>query len=122
MIVPPGTIVWRDLTVADAGTLKEFYSAVVGWNHEDVGMGDYADYNMFPPGSDEPVAGICHQKGPNANLPQHWIIYVQVGDIDQSVAACEELGGTIIDGPRPMGEHRFCLIQDPAGAYMGLVE
>ena len=27
----PGTVVWSDLTVADAGALRDFYAAVVGW-------------------------------------------------------------------------------------------
>ena len=122
MKTPPGTIVWRDLTVPNAEDVRDFYKAVVGWDHEDVDMGSYADYNMLPSGGEEPAAGICHSRGRNSALPQQWILYVQVENIDQSVDACEERGGSVIDGPRDMGQNRFCLIQDPAGAFMGLVE
>ena len=118
----PGTIVWRDLTVPDAETVRDFYEAVLGWTHEDVSMGEYADYNMLQPESDEPTAGICHQRGQNASIPAQWITYVQVEDLDHSVASCEEHGGSVIDGPRTMGGSRVCIVQDPAGACIGLVE
>jgi hypothetical protein len=32
-------------------------------------MGTHNDFNMLRPGSGKPVAGICHARGPNANLP-----------------------------------------------------
>jgi len=31
-------------------------------------------------------------------------------------------GGKLIDGPRMMGKSRFCVIQDPAGAMIALIE
>ena len=34
-----GTIVWCDLTVNDAETVRDFYAAVVGWKAEPVEMG-----------------------------------------------------------------------------------
>ncbi len=118
----PGTVVWTDITVPEARHLRDFYANVVGWNHEEVRMGDYADYNMIPPGDDEPAAGVCHARGPNAAIPPFWMIYVQVEDLTRSIDACQSGGGTVIDGPRSMGQNRLCLIRDPAGAYLGLVE
>ena len=116
-----GQIVWTDLTVEDAGRLRDFYAAVTGWTYEPVSMGEYSDYSMLPRGGGEPVAGVCHARGVNANVPPQWLIYVQVNDLAVSIRRCLERGGKIIDGPRPMGESRFCVIQDPAGAYVGLV-
>jgi len=34
-----GSIIWRDLTVPDAERVCDFYTAVIGWEHEDVNMG-----------------------------------------------------------------------------------
>ena len=34
---------------------------------------------------------------------------------------CRELGGEVVDGPRMMGRHHFCVVRDPAGAVIGLV-
>jgi predicted enzyme related to lactoylglutathione lyase len=117
----PGRIVWTDLTVSDAERVRDFYSAVVGWRAEPVDMGGYADFNMMAPGSEVPVAGVCLAKKANANLPSHWLVYVSVSDLDASIESCKRMGGTVVDGPRGMGEQRFCVIQDPAGAYMGLL-
>ena len=64
--VETGKIGWIDITVDDATGLRDFYARVVGWKPEDVGMGDYSDFNMTMPGSGEPAAGICHARGGNA--------------------------------------------------------
>jgi predicted enzyme related to lactoylglutathione lyase len=114
-----GTVAWADLTVEDAGTLKDFYSEVVGWKASPVDMGEYSDFNMLPPGSEEPAAGICYARGMNADLPAQWLMYIVVADLDRSVARCLELGGKVVAGPRGEGA-RFCVIQDPAGAVVAL--
>jgi len=118
---PTGTIVWKDLTVENADVIRDFYGEVVGWKHEAVGMGGYDDYNMFPRGGGEAVAGICHARGANDNLPAQWLLYVNVEDIDSSIRRAVELGGHLIDGPRTMGKNQFCVIRDPAGAVMALI-
>ncbi|MFB3107254.1 MAG: hypothetical protein ACE1ZA_20350, partial [Pseudomonadales bacterium] len=40
------------------------------------------------------VAGICHARGSNANLPPQWLIYINVADVDKSVQRCVEMGGS----------------------------
>jgi hypothetical protein len=118
---PPGAIVWTDLTVGDAEGVRDFYREVVGWKSAPVSMGSYDDFNMLPPGSDTPATGICHARGPNANLPAQWLVYVQVEDVEASARRARELGGAVVDGPRGMGSLRFCVIRDPAGAVLALV-
>ncbi|MCG8405600.1 MAG: VOC family protein [Phycisphaerales bacterium] len=116
-----GSIVWRDLTVPDAENVKNFYCNVVGWKATPHKMGEYHDFDIKTPNGDETVAGICHARGPNANMPPQWMVYVNVEDVDASAKRCTELGGHVIDGPREMGSNRFCVIQDPAGAVLALV-
>ena len=55
------------------------------------------------------------------NLPAQWLLYVNVDDIDSSLRRAGELGGHLINGPRKMGKNRFCVIRDPAGAVMALI-
>jgi len=118
-----GFIAWADLTVQNADNIRDFYSSVIGWKHVDVSMGAYNDYSMLPPGSDAPVAGVCHARGQNADLPAAWLLYILVEDLDKSVQKCKEMGGTVISGPRTAGSHgRFCVIQDPAGAAVALFQ
>lgn len=115
-----GTMGWRDLTIPDAGRVCEFYRKVVGWEVKPLNMGAYDDYCMIVPSTGETVAGICHARGSNADVPPQWLVYIIVEDVDKSAARCVELGGKIRVGPREMGGGRFCVIQDPAGAVCAL--
>ena len=116
-----GSVGWIDLTVEDAPRIRDFYAAVAGWQHSPVSMGDYDDFNMSAPASGEPKAGICHARGGNAGLPAQWLIYITVEDVDASAARCEEMGGSLLSGPKDMGAMgRYCVIQDPAGAVAAL--
>jgi len=117
-----GKIFWQDLTVEDAKQVRDFYSAVVGWTFEKVNQGEYDDYNMMNPEDKEVVAGICHKRGVNKDIPSQWLNYIMVENLDNSVAQCLAHRGKIIDGPKNMGKARFVIIQDPAGAYMALME
>jgi predicted enzyme related to lactoylglutathione lyase len=116
-----GSIIWQDLTVKDASGVRDFYGEVVGWQFDDHDMGEYADYNVQREDG-EVIAGICHARDANANIPPAWLLYVTVADVEASANRCLELGGKVLDGPRLMGESKFCIIQDPAGAILALIE
>jgi len=116
-----GTIEWRDLTVEDATSIRDFYQSVVGWTHTPISMGDYDDYAMVTANGDT-IAGICHAKGSNAEIPPQWLMYITVADLDESLAQSQALGGKIIGGPRCMGSDRYCIIADPAGATVALYQ
>ncbi|RPJ59576.1 MAG: VOC family protein [Acidobacteria bacterium] len=116
-----GSITWADLTVPDADEVRDFYKSVVGWTTTEVDMGGYSDYCMNSPEDGATKAGVCHSRGVNAGLPPCWLIYISVPDLEVSIARCRELGGKVIAGPKDLGPSgRFCVIQDPAGAYAAL--
>jgi predicted enzyme related to lactoylglutathione lyase len=115
-----GSIGWIDLTVPDAENVRHFYEKVVGWESTPVEMGGYNDHCMLPPGTEAPVAGVCHARGPNAHIPAQWLIYIWVADLDTSLAKVVELGGQILDGPRGKAPNRFAIIRDPSGACCAL--
>ena len=118
-----GTLVWTDLTVPDAESIRDFYGAVIGWSHSPVEMKGYNDYQMNNPATGEAVAGICHARGVNAGCPAQWLLYFRVADIDKSIAQCVQYGGTLLVPPKAMGvSGRFCVIQDPAGAVVALIQ
>ncbi len=119
--VKVGAIEWCDLTVGNAVNVKDFYCSVVGWESSSASMGDYDDFNINLPKTGDTIAGICHARGSNSNLPAQWLMYVRVEDVAVSAQKCRELGGDILDGPRKMGAENFCVIKDPAGAVLALV-
>jgi len=119
-----GRIAWLDLTVPDASGTRDFYRQVVGWTVQDVDMehgGEhYADYNMI--GQDgTPVAGVCHARGVNSDLPPVWMLYLPVGDLAESLRRVEEEGGTVLKTAlRADGEPVYAVIKDPVGACLAL--
>ncbi len=119
--VAVGAAEWCDLTVENAGDVKDFYCDVVGWDSSAASMGEYDDFNIELPKTGETIAGICHARGSNSNLPAQWLMYVRVKNVSQSAEKCLGLGGQVLDGPRAMGKSQFCVIQDPEGAVLALV-
>lgn len=112
-----GAIIWTDLTVPDAAGVRDFYAGVVGWTAHEHPMDGYSDYLMATEDGD-PVSGICYRRGPNADAPPVWLIYVRVADLDASLAAVVAGGGTVLDEPR----QGFAVITDPAGASLALFD
>ena len=117
----PGEVAWIDLTVEDADFLRDFYAAVTGWKPEPVDMGEYADFNMMD-ASGKSTAGVCHKRGGNADLPSQWLVYIVVDSLDSSIEECTKRGGQVIAGPKSMGQSRYCVIEDPAGAFAALYQ
>jgi predicted enzyme related to lactoylglutathione lyase len=120
---PIGSINWIDLTVAAATDVRDFYREVVGWRWTGLDMGGYEDFCMNLPAGGTTVAGICHARGTNADLPPAWLVYITVADVDRSAARCVALGGAVLAGPRELGGMgRYCVIRDPAGAAAALFQ
>ena len=117
-----GKIGWIDMTVENAEEVRDFYEAVVGLKAEAVSMGDYSDFNMTMPASGEPVCGVCHARGSNAELPSGWLVYFIVADVEASASACEAKGGKVLIPPRSLAGGRFCVIEDPGGATAALYQ
>ena len=117
----PGTIAHLDLTVPDAEGLRDFYADLLGWQPQPLDMGGYSDFVMLAPDGATPVAGVCHARGDNADLPPQWLVYIAVDDLDGRIAACQGRGGTVVSGPKGEGPGRYCVIRDPAGAVLALM-
>jgi len=114
-----GAIEWRDLTVENAGEGSDFYADVVGWQKQAVSMGDYDDFNMNLESGDT-IAGVCHARESNSDLPPQWLMYVRVSNADESAEKVVALGGEVIKGPTTMGGETYYVIRDPAGAVLAI--
>ena len=77
---------------------------------------------MIPPGAKHPAAGICHARGVNADIPAHWLVYITVANVEESVRTCVSLGGSVIRPPSEMGGAKVAIIRDPAGAVCALYD
>ena len=89
----PGIIPWNEIVTADKEGSVAFYSALFGWTKDEMPMPDGRSYTIFKQG-DRPVAG-CVQPPEDNGAPSMWLTYVNVEDIDASVAKAKELGAAI---------------------------
>ena len=117
-----GSIGWVDLTVENADSIRDFYAAVAGWTPAPLDMGGYNDYVMQN-SAGAPVAGVCNARGANEGLPNAWLVYITVPDVDAAAAKCVELGGRLVQPVRSAGNYgSFCVIADPSGAVCALFQ
>lgn len=65
--------------------------------------------------------GVCHARGGNGGLPPVWMIYLPVGDLDESLRRVEAEGGKVVKTMKGGdGKYVYAAIQDPVGAYFAL--
>ena len=111
---PPGTVSWTDLVTSDLDAAKRFYGALLGWEFEDMPVGDGMVYSMAS------VDGL-HVGAVSASQeqPPHWNVYVTVVSADASAARAGELGATILAEPFDvLDAGRMAVVQDPTGAIV----
>lgn len=120
---PIGSIGWFDLTVPNADAVRDFYTAVVGWTQTPLEMGDYNDYCMNEPESGKTVAGICHARGVNADIPPQWLLYITVANLEASLNQVRAKGGEVVRQPKGSATSGyFAIIRDPAAALVMLFQ
>src|SRR5271155_3461151 len=115
----PGTFNWVDLATTDREQAKSFYSDLLGWEFEDLPVGEGEFYSMASVDGKD-VAAIANQPQPqrDAGVPPLWQSYVSVDSADDAAAKAQELGGTVHAGPFDVMEAgRMAVIQDPQGAF-----
>lgn len=117
----PSPQFWCDISVPDATALCDFYAGVTGLTPVGVDMGGYADYTLTDPATGAGLAGVCHARGVNADLPPVWLVYFTVSNLDEALALAVQRGGRLAAGPKGEGP-RFAVVQDPAGAYFALYQ
>ena len=119
---PPGTISWTDLATTDHDGAKQFYAGLLGWEYEDVPVGEGASYSMAKL-RDRTVAAMSGQRAEEAErgVPPHWNLYVTVEDVDVAARKVGEVGGQLLAEPFDVFDAgRMAVIADPAGATLSL--
>ncbi len=112
----PGIIPWNELITSDKAASVAFYSSLFGWTTDEMEMPNGDTYTLFKKG-ERMVAGCVTPPG-SENVPTMWLSYVNVDDIDASIAKAKELGA-VVHNERvdlPMGS--FAVFTDPQGGTL----
>jgi predicted enzyme related to lactoylglutathione lyase len=113
----PGLLSWNELDTSDPEAAGAFYSDLFGWNVDKMDMGGMEYRVVAVDGHGN--GGIRGAMVPG--VPPHWLVYFGTDDLDGSLAASNEHGGTLLAEPMDIGEgNRIAIARDPQGAVFAL--
>jgi uncharacterized protein len=114
----PGTFSWPELSTTDQKAGSAFYSALFGWEINDIPMGPAGSYTMFQIRGKEVAAAAAQQPDEKKmGVPSHWNNYVTVKNVDETTKLAQSLGATVLAPPFDvMDAGRMAVLQDPTGA------
>lgn len=115
-----GEFCWTELATPNVKAAKDFYGKVFGWKFSDHDMGDMT-YTMFKR-NDKEFGGIwAIPKGKEKEIPPHWMTYILVENLDESLKKATQNGAKIMKPVTAAGDMgRFAIITDPTGAHIAL--
>jgi len=116
LVNEPGAVVWNELATRDLDAARAFYTAVFGYDWEDLDTGGGPRYATFAVGGRMTGGALQMNEQFPADIPSHWMVYFAVGDTDGTAAAAERLGGGVIAAPMDSPYGRFAVLRDPQGA------
>ncbi len=111
-------VVFFEIRGRDGKRLQEFYASLFGWK---IDSDNPMNYGMVEPGIGGPEegvgGGIVQAEAPLLT------IYVQVVDLNETLAKAEEMGGKAVMLPMdfPNGP-TIAMFEDPEGTTIGLVK
>ena len=111
---------WNELSTTDQDGAVDFYQRQFGWKQEGaMPMGEMGDYRFIQ--ANGVNIGAIMRKPPQLPVSM-WTYYVGVDDIDRAIAAINNGGGKVLNGPHEIPGGEFALTGlDPQGASFGLV-
>lgn len=120
----PDTWSWNELMTRDVATAKRFYSDVFGWTYDEQDMGPGGIYNVIEGGENNGWGGLMAMPPDVPEMvPNHWMVYFTVADLDATLAKATGAGGTIGTGPMDIpGIGRFAMVHDPSGGAFSVLE
>ena len=117
----PGAITWNEVATRDIEATRAFYTTLLGWESEDMDMGDNGMYTTFKNqgrmnGGAYDMSGFVPDE-----VPPHWVTWFLVDDTAAMAARAVELGGTVVREPEESGGMIPATISDPFGATFGII-
>ncbi len=111
-----GNVSWCEVTGKDGGALQSFYGELFGWAFQPAPK--MPEYGMVLRGDPTEGPGIGVSPAPEG--PGWVTFYVQVDDLEATMAAAEARGGAVVMPPMAIETGRVALIRDPEGHVVGL--
>jgi len=123
LVNEPGALCWSELGTRDLDAARGFYSAVFGYEWEDIDTGpDGPPYATFA--VDGRAVGGAFQMGEAmpADIPPNWMADFAVADTDAALAKAEELGGGVNMPATDSPYGRYAILRDPQGGVFSVIQ
>ncbi|MGE0564842.1 MAG: VOC family protein [Pseudolabrys sp.] len=113
---PHGKFIWNELNTHDVEASKAFLGKTLGWTFEAMPMPDFT-YWIVKNG-DERIGGMFEFHDIACkDVPEHWLTYVAVDDVDARCHKATASGATMLREPFDVpGVGRIAILQQPGGA------
>ena len=115
-----GKFYWNELMTRDVEQTKKFYADTMGWSFDAMPMGGGATYWIAKVGGDS-VGGMFDISGPDyKGVPEGWMPYIAVDDVDQRLKKAVKAGATVMKQPFDVpGVGRIAMLLEPGGVGVG---
>ena len=108
-------VVYFEMGCRDLSKTTAFYTKLFGWTPTGIPMASLLNTNS-PEGIQGHITSLGHE-------PHNYVtFYIQVEDINDSLAKIQEAGGAKLIGPVTLPDNKqFAWFKDPEGNMIGLV-
>lgn len=111
-----GKFVWFEHASNDVPGSRRFYGTLFGWNSDGIPVGG-STYHMIMNGAD----GIGGFRQVMPGLPSHWMGYLSVADVHDSVVRAQAAGARLLMPPTDFGPvGRAATLADPTGGVFSV--
>lgn len=115
----PSTLIWTELYSSDVEASRTFYRSLLGW--ESAPMEGSDSYWLFELDGRQ-FAGLMKKPAEMGEMPDSWLAYFGVADVDATKAEVEAAGGEVVFGPMQTGPGRTIGVRDPQGGFIHLMQ
>jgi predicted enzyme related to lactoylglutathione lyase len=122
VLANPGQWIWGALLTADPDTDAAFYQALFDSEVFDTTDDERSEHLVLS--TDGYARASCNSFPHDAaKRDPHWLPYIRVANLADTVAKTRQLGGRVLVEPRAEpGGGSSAVVADPAGAPIGLLE
>lgn len=113
-----GAMAWCEVNTRDAEAAHSFYAEVLDYEASKMEGMDY--WTLERDG--KPHCGVLQMTEEWGELPPHWMAYFAVDDADAAAERVTGNGGSVAHGPFDTPFGRICIIRDPLGAAVTLIQ
>jgi predicted enzyme related to lactoylglutathione lyase len=113
-----GSFCWNELMTHDIARAKQFYADTIGWTYNPMPM-DWGTY-WLAMADGKMAGGLIEMQGDCAAMPESWMPYLAVDDVDARLKKAVAAGATIMREPFEVpGVGRIAILREPGGAMVG---